>query len=820
MRRWPPSPAGVLILLGIAAAYFGTARVGLLLAMAGGNVTPVWPPSGIAFAALLIFGARVWPGIWIGAFAANFWGAYYTASGVSLAPALMFAAGASTGAVLTAWLGVVLTQRVAGTGNPLERVRDVCALMGLGGVTACLLSASNGVLWLATAGLAPRGEWGSIWLTWWLGDTAGVLVFAPLLIAWCLAPSFPKRTRWPEAAGCFALLLAAGGIMFDGALLPTLSAGHFTFLIIPFLVWPALRLGQRGAATATLAVACLAVWGAIHGEGPFILATRNETLLLLELFLSVVALSGLCVAAVATGQSRAEAERSTVLDELESRVRGRTAELVAEIAEHERTEGRLADREAHLRAIVDSEPECVKLLSAEGTLLEMNPAGLAMIEAESFEQVRGANMARLLAPGYREPFAKLTQRVFGGLSGGLEFEITGLKGTHRWLETHAVPLRGADGGITAMLGITRDITGRKQAADALRHERDFSATVIDSLPGVFYLVDPRRRLRRWNKNFERVTGYTAIELGNMDVSRLFPPAELLRVQESFFKVLETGSADVEAELLPREGPPVPYFFTGMRVMLRDTPCMAGVGIDVTERRRAAAVIEGQKSVLELIAKGAPLAETLTVLLRVVEALAPEMLCSVLLLDPDGIHVRHGAAPSLPDAFNRAVDGQPIGPSAGSCGTAAFRREPVIVEDIATDPLWADYRAAALPHGLRACWSTPIFDEKRTVLGTFAIYSRKPARPTSRHLHCIELATGLAAIAISRTRSRAALEKMRFSVERAGDGVFWISPEGRVLYVNRSACERLGYSQDEILGMTIPISIRIIRPTRGRRTGRS
>ncbi len=146
----------------------------------------------------------------------------------------------------------------------------------------------------------------------------------------------------------------------------------------------------------------------------------------------------------------------------------------------------------------------------------------------------------------------------------------------------------------------------------------------------------------------------------------------------------------------------------------------------------------------------------------IQAQCPGLLCSILLLDPDGIHVRHGAARGLPEAFIRGVDGEPIGPRAGSCGTAAFRREPVIVEDIATDPLWDDYRELALRHDLRACWSTPIFDAQRQVLGTFAMYFRAPGRPDARHLHLIDISTHVAAIAITRHQR---VEALRASEER-------------------------------------------------------
>ncbi len=174
--------------------------------------------------------------------------------------------------------------------------------------------------------------------------------------------------------------------------------------------------------------------------------------------------------------------------------------------------------------------------------------------------------------------------------------------------------------------------------------------------------------------------------------------------------------------------------------------------DIAARKRAEILLGGQNRLVEMIATGRPLAATLHALVLFIEEQSPGMLGSILLLDREGAHVRHGAAPHLPAAFMAAVDGQPIGPAAGSCGTAAFRKQAVIVEDIATDPLWESYRAPALAEGLRACWSTPIFDEQRRVLGTFAMYYRRPGRPEPQHLELIGLATHVAAIAMTRDRT--------------------------------------------------------------------
>jgi signal transduction histidine kinase len=146
------------------------------------------------------------------------------------------------------------------------------------------------------------------------------------------------------------------------------------------------------------------------------------------------------------------------------------------------------------------------------------------------------------------------------------------------------------------------------------------------------------------------------------------------------------------------------------------------------------------------------------LVHLIEHELPTMRGSVLLLDDDGVTLRHGAAPSLPAAYCRLIDGLSIGPSTGSCGTAAFRREQVIVSDIATDPLWADFRALALPYGLRACWSTPIVDELGAVAGTFAMYYNEPRVPTERELELTRTATMLASTIIARARAEQALRE--------------------------------------------------------------
>jgi diguanylate cyclase (GGDEF)-like protein/PAS domain S-box-containing protein len=210
---------------------------------------------------------------------------------------------------------------------------------------------------------------------------------------------------------------------------------------------------------------------------------------------------------------------------------------------------------------------------------------------------------------------------------------------------------------------------------------------------------------------------------------------------------------------------------------------------------------GQKEIIEGIVAGRDLHELLTAICELVEAQTENMLCSVLLLDSEGIHVRHGAAPSLPAAFVRSIDGSAIGPTAGSCGTAAYHGKAVIVEDIATDPLWNDYRHLALPHGLQACWSTPVFDPQRRVLGTFAIYYRQPRKPAPEHAALIEMATQTAAIAIEHHRT---IEKLSVSEERfklvskaTNDAVWDWDFAQNTIWWNDGFTSLFGYPREEL-----------------------
>ncbi len=285
---------------GIAVLYCVAGWVGKQMALPPGYVCAVWPPSGIALAAVLLFGPGVWPSVWLGSFVGNL------TSPMGVAPTLTSIAVATaiaTGAALQAHIGAWLVRR-HGFRPELDRVEDVFQLVTLGGLLACLLNASIGTIALDLAGLMSGAPATQAWFTWWLGDSLGVILIAPLCLVFATRHAPPAREKVIEFAGWLVAALVIGTVAFHPAV-------GISFLLAPLLVWAALRFGPRGGVAAVVVVAAQAIGLTALGWSHFVRPSLNDSLLVLDTFLVAMAVPTLVLIAALTARRRAEAELLT-----------------------------------------------------------------------------------------------------------------------------------------------------------------------------------------------------------------------------------------------------------------------------------------------------------------------------------------------------------------------------------------------------------------------------------------------------------------------------------------------------------------------------
>ena len=305
--RYGPVAWFVVTML-LAGVYAVAGKLGLLLAFVHASATAVWLPTGIALAAFLILGYRVWPGIFLGAYLVN----------ISTEGSVATSIGIAAGNTLEGIVGAYLVNRFARGRRAFERSQNVLAFAVLAGLVSTTVSATCGVTSLMLGGFADWVNYGPIWLTWWLGDVAGALIVAPFLILW----SANRRLQWSRAQLAEAVLLCAVLVVTTLTVFGGLFSSHanrypFEYLCIPGLVWAAYRFGPRETATANIILAGLAIWGTLRGFGPFALSSPNESLLLLQAFMGVTSVLALTFAAVVFKKRRIEQSRERLLGELQ-----------------------------------------------------------------------------------------------------------------------------------------------------------------------------------------------------------------------------------------------------------------------------------------------------------------------------------------------------------------------------------------------------------------------------------------------------------------------------------------------------------------------
>ncbi|MGH7370131.1 MAG: MASE1 domain-containing protein, partial [Candidatus Methylomirabilaceae bacterium] len=480
---------------GLAAIYFGAGKLGLSMAFVQGNVSPVWPPTGIALSALLLFGWRLWPGIALGALLVT------ASTGVPLATA----GGVAVGNTLEALVGAYLLRRLVGFRNSLERLRDVLGLVVVGVGLSTMISASIGVASLSLGGVASWEAYGSVWRVWWLGDAMSDLVVAPVLLAWGTQPRVGRQLRpIVEAGALLGLLVLLTSILFGG-LVGTQQGSHILpYMIFPLLIWAALRFGVRGAATATLVVSGIATCGTVWGYGPFAGRALTESLVLLQAFMGVVAVTTLVLAAITS--------------------------------ERRRTEEALRESEDRYRDLVEHSQALICIHDLQGRVLSVNQAAEQCLGYDR-DVILRTPMREFLAPEARDQFdAYLEQIRTQGVAKGL-MVIVNKSGDRRIWEYHNT-LRTAGVAAPIVRGIAHDITERKWAEQGLRRSEEHFRSLIENALDIITILDRDGGIVYQSPSLERVLGWKPGELIAKNAFAFVHPEDLRSVHEVFLRTMQ------------------------------------------------------------------------------------------------------------------------------------------------------------------------------------------------------------------------------------------------------------------------------------------
>jgi len=420
------------------------------------------------------------------------------------------------------------------------------------------------------------------------------------------------------------------------------------------------------------------------------------------------------------------------------------------------------------------------------------------------------------------------------------FPLRSKTGEYRWFLSRALPIFDADGKVSRWFGTNTDITEQRELEQALRASRDelerkvtdrtaelsrtneILSSILSNMGDAVVVADKSGNFLVFNPAAERMFGKGAMHLPPAEWSQnygLYLPDKTTPFPHDQLPITRSiRGEDVDnIEMFVRhEKAPHGLWtrITGRPLRDASGELLGGVVVcrNLTRVKEEEFFRAGQSRVLEMIAADAPLSQVLTELVLLMEAQAEGLRCSILLLNRDGKHVRHGAAPNLPEAYVKVVDGSPIGPRNGSCGTAMFTHKPVIVEDVMTDPLWADYREFARICGLRACWSTPILSPQGEVLGSFAMYREEKRGPRPEEDRLTNIATHIAGIAIERQRQHEILRERDARISVAAESAelaFWVLyPEGHAWMSDKG---RRIYGFDSNLPLTCDLILSRIHP---------
>ncbi|MBV9928049.1 MAG: PAS domain-containing protein [Acidobacteria bacterium] len=437
--------------------------------------------------------------------------------------------------------------------------------------------------------------------------------------------------------------------------------------------------------------------------------------------------------------------------------------LLTDIDDLKKAEEALQSSERNLSLTINTIPTLIQVSRPDGTVLSVNQAVLDYYGVTLEEMQTDEFRSRAYHP---DDIKRLREWRREALKHPRRFEYEqralGKDGKYRWFLVRYNPLLDEQGRIERWYTTAYDIEGRKRAEEALRSaERDLDL-IVNTIPALAWSARPDGSAEFFNRQYLDYVGLSAEQAGGWGWSAAVHPDDLEGLAATWQRIMTSGEpGDAEARMRGRDGEYRWFLFRASPVRDEQGNIVKwyGTNTDIDDRKRAEALLAGEKRLLEMVAGGQTLPSILDASCRLVEETAGGYICGILLLDTSGTSVGLSVAPSLPPSYNEAILGWPINLDSGPCARASVLKEQVIVADVASDLQWDAYgwRPLALSYGLRACWSTPILSSENVVLGTFALYSREPGEPTAQLQDVIGQMTHLAAVVIERQRAVERLE---------------------------------------------------------------
>lgn len=505
------------------------------------------------------------------------------------------------------------------------------------------------------------------------------------------------------------------------------------------------------------------------------------------------------------------------------------------------TDQEAAERERQFRTLANSISQLAWMADGEGSIFWYNDRWYDYT-GTTFEEMQGWGWQKVHHP---DEVGRVVERIKLAFATGEPWEDTfplrSKSGDYRWFLSRALPIFDTEGQVARWFGTNTDITEQRELEQALRQSRDqleqaitkrnaelsrtneILSSILSNMGDAVIVADKNNKFLVFNPAAERMFGTSAATANSDEWSQQsglylpdkttpFPHDQLPLIRAIRGEETDNLEMFVRHEKAPRG---IWTRITGRPLRGSNGELLGGVIVcrDISLIKEEECFRAGQSHVLEMIAADKALREVLSSLVLLMEDQAEGLRCSILLLHRDGKHVRHGAAPNLPEAYVKAVDGAPIGPRNGSCGTAMYLRKPVVVTDVMTDPLWTDYRELAKICGLSACWSTPIVSPQGNVLGSFAMYRQEKRGPRPEEDRLTEIATHIAGIAIERQRQRDVLRERDARINLAAESAdlaFWVLyPDGTNAWMSEKG--RLMYGFDSNLPLSSDLILSRVHP---------